>query len=48
MKVVLVQIAMGFLVFAISREISDTHFSGSVAGVLVMSLNGIISAGLQD
>jgi hypothetical protein len=48
MKVVLVQIAMSFLVFMISKEISDTHFSGSVAGILVMSLNTVIREGLQD
>jgi uncharacterized membrane protein len=45
---ILIQISMAFLVFSISKHLSDTHFSGSVAGVFVMFLNDIINQGMKD
>ena len=48
MKTILAQIVIASADFLISREISDTHFSGSVAGILVMALNRLTSEALSE
>lgn len=48
MKTVLAQILIGSAVFLISKEISDTHFSGSLAGIIVMTLNRIATEAMSE
>lgn len=48
MKVILFQIVIGSAIFLMSREVSDTHFSGSLAGVIVMFLNRVIVEAMSE
>jgi hypothetical protein len=48
MKTVLVQLAAGTMIFVVGKYISDTYFTGSVAGILMIASNMIISEGMKE
>lgn len=44
----LAQITLGAAIMIISKSISDTHFSGALAGIVVMTVNALVSAAMAE
>ena len=45
---IMTQILLAFAILTISKSISDTHFSGSLAGILVMAVNRLVDAAMAE